>query len=59
MFFFLGKLLKDLFDTANHQKPWSHFTKGQRKSLSQWKEQVAVSVCVKLRWCDHPHGQVA
>ena len=34
----------EVFDSAINGKPWNYFTKAQRKSITQWKEQTAVSV---------------
>ena len=38
-----GAVLESVFEVACQQKCWGHFTKPQRKSISQWKDFAAVS----------------
>ena len=38
----VGSLLEEVFDVACTQKAWDHFTKPQRKTITQWKEFAAV-----------------
>ena len=39
----LGEVMIEVFDTAPSAKTWNYFTKGQRKSIFQWKEQTMVN----------------
>ena len=34
--FHSGDAVWNVFDAATKQKSWDHFTKGQRKTISQW-----------------------
>ena len=38
-----GKIVEDVLSTACTQRAWDHFTKPQRKSITQWKDYATVS----------------
>lgn len=37
-----GHTVEELFSVATQQKAWDHFSKPQRKYISQWKDHVTV-----------------
>lgn len=42
-----GKVTLEVYESAaGNAKTWNMFTKGQRKSITQWKEQTLVSQCI-------------
>ncbi len=38
----LAEMMVEVYDSAATGKMWSSFTKGQRKTITQWKEQAKV-----------------
>ena len=37
-----------IYDAASKQKAWDSFTKAQRKTITQWKEQATVKLTFSI-----------